>query len=164
MTNDGRRKATTVHGGWDDDELFDRAPAWAVPGEVVGERIGRVVFAVQSVVLLAVGIAGLVVAGGTFLGLRLNVPHAVLLLVTAGVVGGAVFASQKVIRTVLAVQTVVYLFVGAFGLAFAPTFLDLNGLDHLLHGVLFILGFIGAYVFAAGILEPGELGSDPSAS
>lgn len=162
MSGEHRQTAST-RGGWDDDELFDRTPAQDVPYEAPMARMGRVVFGVQSVVLLVVGIAGLVVQGGTFLGLRLHLPHSILLLVTAVVVGAAVFASNRALRRVLLVQTVVYLLVAAFGLA-VPTPLGLNVLDSLMHGILFLLGFIGAYVLAAGILEPGEPGSDPAAT
>ena len=161
MSDDGAR--STRRGGWDYDELFDRAPARDVPYETTMAKVGRVVFGVQSVILLVVAIAGFVDPGGTFLALRVNVAHAVLLLVTAIVVGGAVFAPAKVLRRVLLVQTVVFLLVAAFGLA-VPNPLGLNGPDHILHGILFLLGFGGAYVLAAGILEPGELGSDPSAT
>lgn len=163
MADDGQKHETTAaeRGGWNDDELFARVPAREVPYEAPMARVARVVFAVQSVILLVVGIAGVVLRGGTFLGLRLNVPHAILLLVTAVAVGAAVFASGRVMRRVLLVQTVVYLIVAAFGLA-VPTPLDLNVLDSMMHGVLFILGFTGVYIFAAGILEPGEVGSSPS--
>lgn len=161
--SDERPATAPARGGWDDDEMFDRADPADVPGQLKAERISRVVYGVEAAVLLVLAVAGIVLGEGTFLGLALTVPHAILLLVTALVVGGAVgFGSARAVRRVLFVQTVLYLFLAAFGLAFAPTFLGLNGLDSLLHAVLFLLGFVGAYLFAANILEPGEPGSSPS--
>ena len=137
-------------------------------------RAARMVLAVQAAALGVVGVAGLVVSRGTgflaepaddMLGLRLNLAHSALLLLT-GIVGGQVlFGSPAALRRFAAVQAIVYALLFAFGTAFSvarvgSTVLDLNVGDHVLHLVLALVGFSSVYVFAAHILEPSP--ADPS--
>jgi Domain of unknown function (DUF4383) len=142
-------------------------PIPSVPHEGLLGRIGASVVAGEAVVLAVVGIAGLVMTWGagfteqvpdTFLALRLNPAHCVLLLVTAAI--GAVCLRRRTwLRFFAGGQAVVYLLVFVFGAAYSvntntATFLDLNTPDHILHGVLAVLGFIVVMVTSARIVEP----------
>lgn len=152
----------------------------ASPGEAVPYQrrlavVGRYVLAVQSVVLAGLGIAGVVVSASygfwavpdtSVLGLRMNLAHSVLLLLTALAGGASLLGSRQVIRGYTLVQTVVYLLVFVFGLAFSagprgPTELDLNALDDGLHAVLALIGFAVFYVSIANILETGPTTPPP---
>jgi hypothetical protein len=119
------------------------------------------------VVLAVVGVAGLVVSWGasfteqtqdTFLALRLNPAHSVLLLVTA-VLGAVSLRKRTWLRFFAGGQAIVYLLLFVFGSAFSvntgdATFLALNTPDHVLHGVLAVLGFVVVMVSSARIVEP----------
>jgi hypothetical protein len=148
-------------------------PQPAVPHEGLLGRIATSVIAGQSVVLAVVAIAGYVVGSGqgftgrseaTFLALRLNPAHSTILLVWA-VLGVAALSRRKTLRAYTALQAVVFLILFAFGTAFSvattdSTPLDLNTPDHVLHGVLFLLGFITMMISSARIVEPPP-GPDP---
>ena len=148
-------------------------PQPSVPHEGLLGRIASSVLAGQSVVLLVVAIAGYVVGSdqgffgrseGTFLALRLNPAHSTLLLITA-VLGIAALWRRKSLRGYALAQGVVYLILFAVGTAASvgtsdPSPLDLNTPDHVLHGVLFILGFITMMISSARIVEPPP-GPDP---
>ena len=127
----------------------------------------------QSVVLLVVAVAGYVVGSGdgffgrtdaTFLALRLNPAHSTILLITA-LLGFAALARRKTLRGFALGQGVVYLILFAVGTAASigtsdPSPLDLNTPDNILHGVLFLLGFITMMISSARIVEPPP-GPDP---
>lgn len=148
-------------------------PQPAVPHEGLLGRIATSLLAGQSVVLLVVAVAGYVVGSGdgffgrsdaTFLALRLNPAHSTLLLITA-VLGLAALARRKTLRGYALAQVLVYLVVFAVGTAASlgtsdPSPLDLNTPDHVLHGVLFLLGFITMMISSARIVEPPP-GPDP---
>ena len=148
-------------------------PQPAVPHEGLLGRIATAVLAGQSVVLLVVAVAGYVVGSGdgfagrseaTFLALRLNPLHSTLLLVWA-VLGLAALSRRKTLRGFALAQAVVFLIVFAVGTAAAvgtsdSSPLDLNTPDHILHGVLFLLGFITMMISSARIIEPPP-GPDP---
>ncbi|PVZ09096.1 DUF4383 domain-containing protein [Actinomycetospora cinnamomea] len=142
-------------------------PVPSVPHEGLLGRIGVAIVLGEAVVLAAVGIAGLVTSWGagfteqvpnTVLALRLNPAHSVLLLVTA-VAGAACTLKRSSLRAFAITQAVVYILLFVFGSAFSvstggSTFLALNTPDHVLHGVLAILGFIVLMVSSARIVEP----------
>jgi hypothetical protein len=148
-------------------------PQPAVPHEGMLGRIASSVLAGQSVVLLVVAVAGYVVGSGdgffgrsdaTFLALRLNPAHSTLLLITA-LAGLAALWRRKSLRGYALGQAVVYLIIFAVGTAASvgttdPSPLDLNTPDHVLHGVLFLLGFITMMISSARIVEPPP-GPDP---
>jgi hypothetical protein len=148
-------------------------PQPAVPHEGMLGRIATAVIAGQSVVLIVVAVAGYVVGSGdgffgrseaTFLALRLNPAHSTILLITA-VLGLASLARRKTLRAYAVAQATVYLILFAVGVAAAmgtsdPSPLDLNTPDHILHGVLFLLGFITMMISSARIVEPPP-GPDP---
>ncbi|HEY2195550.1 MAG TPA: DUF4383 domain-containing protein [Actinomycetospora sp.] len=148
-------------------------PQPAVPHEGLLGRIASSVLAGQSVVLLVVAIAGYVVGSGdgffgrseaTFLALRLNPAHSTLLLLTA-LLGIAALWRRKSLRGYALGQAIVYLILFAIGTAASvgtsdPSPLDLNTPDHVLHGVLFLLGFITMMISSARIVEPPP-GPDP---
>jgi uncharacterized protein DUF4383 len=148
-------------------------PQPAVPHEGLLGRIATSVLAGQSVVLLVVAVAGYVVGSGdgffgrseaTFLALRLNPAHSTILLITA-VLGLAALSRRKYLRGFALTQGVVYLILFAIGTAAAvgtsdSSPLDLNTPDHVLHGVLFLLGFITMMISSARIVEPPP-GPDP---
>jgi uncharacterized protein DUF4383 len=148
-------------------------PQPSVPHEGLLGRIASSVLAGQSVVLLVVAVAGYVVGSGdgffgrseaTFLALRLNPAHSTILLITA-VLGLAALARRKTLRGFALGQAVVYLILFAVGTAASagtsdPSPLDLNTPDHILHGVLFVLGFITMMISSARIVEPPP-GPDP---
>lgn len=142
-------------------------PVPSVPHEGLLGRIGTAIVAGEVLVLAAVGIAGLVTSWGagfteqvpdTVLALRLNPAHSVLLLVTA-VLGALCLTSRTRMRFFAGGQAVVYLLLFVFGAAFAvntgnATFLALNTPDHVLHGVLAVLGFVVVMIASARIIEP----------
>ncbi|NMO94051.1 DUF4383 domain-containing protein [Actinomycetospora sp. TBRC 11914] len=148
-------------------------PQPAVPHEGLLGRIASAVIAGQSVVLAVVAVAGYVVGSGqgftgrsdaTFLALRLNPAHSTILLVWA-VLGVVALSRRKFLRAYTAIQAVGFLLLFAFGTAFSvattdSTPLDLNTPDHVLHGVLFLLGFITMMISSARIVEPPP-GPDP---
>ncbi|GAA4799946.1 hypothetical protein GCM10023200_41040 [Actinomycetospora chlora] len=142
-------------------------PIPSVPHEGLLGRIATAVIAGEAVVLLVVGVAGIVVSWGssfteqtddTFLALRLNPAHSVLLLVTA-VLAAVSLRRRTWLRIFAGAQAVVYLLLFAFGAAFSvntgdATFLALNTPDHVLHAVLALLGFICVMIASARIVEP----------
>jgi hypothetical protein len=148
-------------------------PQPAVPHEGLLGRIAASVLAGQSVVLLVVAVAGYVVGSGdgffgrseaTFLALRLNPAHSTILLITA-VAALASLSRRKTLRGYALAQAAVYLILFAVGTAASmgtsdPSPLDLNTPDHILHGVLFLLGFITMMISSARIVEPPP-GPDP---
>jgi hypothetical protein len=148
-------------------------PQPAVPHEGLLGRIATAVLAGQSVILLVVAVAGYLVGSGdgfagrseaTFLALRLNPLHSTLLLVWA-VLGLAALSRRRTLRGFALAQVIVFLIVFAVGTAAAvgtsdPSPLDLNTPDHILHGVLFLLGFITMMISSARIIEPPP-GPDP---
>jgi hypothetical protein len=142
-------------------------PLPSVPHEGLLGRIGAFIVAGEAVVLAVVGIAGLVTSWGagftaqvdnTVLALRLNPAHSVLLLVTA-VVGAICLRKRTWLRFFAGGQAIVYVLLFVFGSAFSvntpnSTFLALNTPDHVLHGVLAVLGFIVLMISSARIVEP----------
>lgn len=142
-------------------------PIPSVPHEGLLGRIATAIVAGEAVVLAVIGVAGLVMTWGaafteqtedTFLALRLNPAHSVLLLVTA-VLAAISLRKRTWLRFFAGGQAVVYLLLFVFGAAFSlntgtATFLDLNTPDHVLHGVLAILGFITVMIASARIVEP----------
>ncbi|HSK59048.1 MAG TPA: DUF4383 domain-containing protein [Actinomycetospora sp.] len=142
-------------------------PVPSVPHEGLLGRIGAAIVAGEAVVLAVVGVAGLVTSwGATFfeptqnavLALRLNPAHSVLLLVTA-VLGAVALRRRTWLRFFAGGQAVVYLLLFVFGSAYSvntggATSLALNTPDHVLHGVLAVLGFIVVMVSSARIVEP----------
>lgn len=148
-------------------------PQPSVPHEGLLGRVATAVLAGQSVVLLVVAVAGYVVGSGhgffgrteaTFLALRLNPAHSTLLLIWA-VLGLAALSRRKTLRGFALAQAVLFLIVFAVGTAASvgtsnPSPLDLNTPDHILHGVLFLLGFITMMISSARIVEPPP-GPDP---
>lgn len=149
-------------------------PQPSVPHEGLLGRIAMSLVIGQSVVLLVVAVAGYLVGSdqgftgrseGTFLALRLNPAHSTLLLVTAVLGLVAALTRRSLLRRFAFTQWVVYLLVFAFGSAYSvntadSTPLDLNTPDHVLHGVLFLLGFITMMISSARIIEPPP-GADP---
>lgn len=142
-------------------------PIPSVPHEGLLGRIGSSIIAGEAVVLAVVGVAGLVVSWGasfteqtqdTFLALRLNPLHSVLLLVTA-VLGAVSLRKRTWLRLFAGGQAIVYLLLFVFGAAFSlntgnATFLALNTPDLVLHGVLALLGFSVVMISSARIIEP----------
>jgi hypothetical protein len=142
-------------------------PVPSVPHEGLLGRIATAVVAGEAVVLAVVGVAGLVMTwgaafteqtGDTFLALRLNPAHSVLLLVTA-VLAAMSLRKRTWLRFFAGGQAVVYLLLFVFGAAFSlntgtATFLALNTPDLVLHGVLAILGFVTVMISSARIVEP----------
>jgi hypothetical protein len=142
-------------------------PVPSVPHEGLLGRIGASIIGGEAVVLAVVGVAGLVVSWGagffeqtqaTFLALRLNPAHSVLLLVTA-VIGAICLRKRTWLRFFAGGQALVYLLLFAFGAAYSmntgnATFLALNTPDNVLHAVLALLGFITVMVTSARIIEP----------
>ncbi|MFC5141075.1 DUF4383 domain-containing protein [Actinomycetospora rhizophila] len=142
-------------------------PIPSVPHEGLLGRIATAIVAGEAVVLAVVGVAGLVMTWGaafteqtedTFLALRLNPAHSVLLLVTA-VLAAISLRKRTWLRFFAGGQAIVYLLLFVFGAAYSlntgtATFLALNTPDHVLHGVLAILGFITVMIASARIVEP----------
>jgi hypothetical protein len=142
-------------------------PIPSVPHEGLLGRIATFVIAGEAVVLLVVGVAGLVMTWGSafteqttdsFLALRLNPAHSVLLLVTA-VLAAISLRKRTWLRLFAGGQAIVYLLLFVFGAAFSvntasATFLSLNTPDHVLHGVLALLGFMCVMVASARVVEP----------
>ena len=166
-------------GGHDDTERSSGAPYVppgrdsagnprpSVPHEGLLGRIGVAVIGGQSVVLLAVAVAGFVVSrhdgfldqpDNSVLALRLNGAHSTLLLVTA-LAGFAVLRWRYALRRYAAIQAIVYFLVFAFGAAYSAnsasaTFLDINTPDSVLHGVVAVIGFVTLMITAARVVEP----------
>ena len=148
-------------------------PQPSVPHEGLLGRIATSLLAGQSVVLLVVAVAGYVVGSGdgffgrseaTFLALRLNPAHSTILLVWA-VLGLAALGRRKTLRGFAMAQSILFLILFAVGTAATvgtsdPSPLDLNTPDHVLHGVLFLLGFVTMMISSARIIEPPP-GPDP---
>jgi hypothetical protein len=142
-------------------------PIPSVPHEGLLGRIATAVVAGEAVVLLVVGVAGLVMTWGasfteqtadSFLALRLNPAHSVLLLVTAALAALSL-RRRTWLRIFAGAQAIVYLLLFVFGAAFSvntgdATFLALNTPDHVLHAVLALLGFITVMIASARIIEP----------
>lgn len=142
-------------------------PIPSVPHEGLLGRLGVSLLLGQSVVLAAVGVAGLVTSWGagfgeqvqnTVLALRLNPAHSVLLLVTA-VVGAVCTTKRRRLRTYAGVQAICYVILFVFGSAKSvntgsATVLALNTPDNVLHAVLAILGFIVLIIASARVVEP----------
>lgn len=142
-------------------------PQPSVPHEGLLGRIAVSIVAGLSVVLLAVGVAGLVVSAGadffgqpetTVLALRLNPAHSTLLLITA-VAGLACLVRRRSLRVFAGALAGVYLLVFVLGAAYAlntgtATALNLNTPDHVLHALLAVLGFIALMVASARVVEP----------
>jgi hypothetical protein len=142
-------------------------PQPSVPHEGLLGRIALAIVAGLSVVLLAVGVAGLVVSADadffgqpdtTVLALRLNSAHSVLLLITA-IAGLVSLVRRRSLRVFAATLAGVYLLVFVFGAAYSlntgtATFLDLNTPDHVLHALLAALGFVALMISSARIIEP----------
>jgi Domain of unknown function (DUF4383) len=142
-------------------------PLPSVPHEGLLGRIGTAVIAGEAVVLAVVGVAGLVMSWGagfteqvpdTFLALRLNPAHSVLLLVTA-VLAAVSLRKRTWLRIFAAAQAAVYLLLFVFGAAYSmntgnATFLDLNTPDVVLYVVLALLGFIVLMISSARLVEP----------
>jgi hypothetical protein len=142
-------------------------PQPSVPHEGLLGRIASAIVAGEAVVLGVVGVAGLVTTLGagfteqtqdTFLALRLNPAHSVVLLVTA-VLAALSLTSRTRLRLVAGLQAAVYLIAFAVGAAGSmntgsSTFLALNTPDHILHAVLALLGFIVLLISSARIVEP----------
>ena len=151
-------------------------PQPAVPHEGLLGRIAKSIVIGQSVVLLVVAVAGYVVGSdqgftgrsqGTFLALRLNPAHSTLLLVTALLGLAAALTRRSLLRrfALALAQVIVYLVVFGIGAAASlntgdSTALDLNTPDLVLHGVLFLLGFVTVMISSARIIEPPP-GPDP---
>ncbi|MDD7942233.1 DUF4383 domain-containing protein [Actinomycetospora lutea] len=142
-------------------------PLPSVPHEGLLGRIATAIVAGEAVVLAIVGVAGLVMTWGaafteqtqdTFLALRLNPAHSVLLLVTA-VLAAVSLRRRTWLRFFAGGQAVVYVLLFVFGAAYSlntgtATVLALNTPDLVLHGVLAILGFITVMISSARIVEP----------
>ena len=149
-------------------------PQPSVPHEGLLGRIAMSLVIGQSVVLLVVAVAGYVVGSdqgftgrseGTFLALRLNPAHSTLLLVTALLGLTAALTRRSLLRRFAIAQVIVYLLVFGIGAAASlntgdPTALNLNTPDLVLHGVLFLLGFVTMMISSARIIEPPP-GPDP---
>ena len=142
-------------------------PIPSVPHEGLLGRIGMSVLAGEAVVLAVVGVAGLVMTWGagftehtqdTFLALRLNPAHSVLLLVTA-VLAALSLRKRTWLRAFAGAQAIVYVLLFVFGTTFSASTTNttpfaLNTPDHVLHGVLAVLGFIVVMISSARIIEP----------
>jgi hypothetical protein len=156
-------------------------PQPGVPHEGALTKIGRSIVIGQSVVLLIVAITGIVLVTTrddpgrtTVLGLGMSIGHAVLLIATA-VIGLAACRKKRTLRFYAVGQALVYLLVFFVGTSLSTgipdrTGMDLNTQDHILHGVLAVLGFIVMMVTSARIVEPppgpvpypqSESGRDP---
>ncbi len=142
-------------------------PQPSVPHEGLLGRIAVSLVAGLSVVLLAVGVAGLVVSADadffgqpdtTVLALRLNPAHSVLLLITA-IAGLVSLVRRRSLRVFAGTLAGVYLLVFVLGAAYSlntgtATFLDVNTPDLVLHAVLAALGFVVLMISSARIVEP----------
>jgi hypothetical protein len=139
-------------------DSFTRAGVWAL--------------AVEGLFLLALGVAGVLtsVPGAVgahtptaqtpteVLGFQLNPAHSAVLIIT-GVLAGASLWHQRWRRRFAATQTIWYMLLYVFGLAFGvhtptATMWDLNTADHVLHAVLFVLGLTLTLVFYSSSFEP----------
>jgi NADH:ubiquinone oxidoreductase subunit 6 (subunit J) len=88
----------------------------------------------------------------------MNPVHSVLLLAT-GVLAVLTLWQAAWRRRFAATQTIGYMLLYVFGLAFAAntptaTMWNLNTADHVLHGTLFVLGLTFVLMLYSGSLEP----------
>lgn len=130
-------------------------------------RTVRTILLVEAGLLVALGVAGVVVSGSAgltaqpethVLWFRMNLGHSLLLLVT----GAAIFAVcrwHRALKRFAWVQTAVYLGLFVFGTAFSAgqpsaTALDLNTADHILHAALGIFGVVAVMSLNAHWLDP----------
>jgi len=122
-------------------------------------RIATWAIAIEAVVLVGLGVAGLdgvahprglpnevaAVSPTAVLGLRLGPVHSTLLIVT-GLLALAALRHQVWLRPFAASQTVGYLLITVLGLVFQatspPSWWLLNPADHVLHASLFALGLV----------------------
>ncbi|GDY28392.1 DUF4383 domain-containing protein [Gandjariella thermophila] len=138
-------------------------------------RGARVAMAVEAVVLLALGVAGLVIAGvRPFTGqteslvwfFKLNGLQSVLLLVTA-VAAAVALTGRRALVAVCLLQSFGYLLLFVWGSANGgnPTSYNLNPADNALHIVLFIYGMAVAMAVSANAFEthraPDHRGKPP---
>jgi len=128
--------------------------------------------AVEAVLLVGLGVAGLVSSAPPalgahsataqtpteVLGFRMNPVHSVLLIAT-GVLAVLTLWHQAWRRRFAATQTIGYMLLYVFGLAFAAntptaTMWNLNTADHVLHGTLFVLGLTFVLMLYSRSFEP----------
>jgi hypothetical protein len=128
--------------------------------------------AVEAVLLVGLGVAGLVSSTPLalwahsataqtptdVLGFRMNPLHSVLLIAT-GVLAVATLWQPVWRRRFAATQTIGYMLLYVFGLAFAAntptaTMWNLNTADHVLHGTLFVLGLTIVLMLYSSSFEP----------
>ena len=134
-------------------------------------QTGRTALAVLALVMGALAVAGLLTATGSptgvghFAGFSLNIPHSLLLLVTA--VGSALAAlTSRVGRLWAIAQAILYTMVYVIGTAASTghsqdTWLRLNTSDHFFHlGLALVSGVLSAALFwptAAGAHAPTRI-------
>lgn len=130
-------------------------------------RVSAWIVAVEAVLLVALGVAGLsstAWAGLTaqpasqVVGFRMNLVHGLLLLGT-GLLGFAALRHAVWLRRFTAAQTVWYMLLFVFGMALSvnrpsATMWNLNMADHILHAVLFIIGLVLVLLLYAGSIDP----------
>jgi hypothetical protein len=128
--------------------------------------------AVEAVLLVGLGVAGLVTSGPPalgahsataqtateVLGFRMNPAHSVLLIAT-GALAVLTLWHAAWRRRFAATQAIGYMLLYVFGLAFAAntptaTMWDLNTADHVLHGTLFVLGLTFVLMLYSSSFEP----------
>jgi hypothetical protein len=130
----------------------------------------RVAMAVEAVALLALGVAGLVVAGAhPFTGqqdslvwiFRVNTLHSVVLLITA-VAAMLALTGRRALQTVGLAQATGYMIFFVWGASNSanPTSFNLNSADNGLHIALFIYGMAVAMAVSASALETHPSPSD----
>lgn len=130
------------------------------------DRAGRIVLAVQALLLGALAVAGLLAAAnsptgvGVVAGFELNIPHSVLLLVTAGT--SALAAGwARVARALAVIQTIGYTLIFLIGTSISAgsardTWLQLNTADHFLHlGLAILGGLLGTVLLVQPAVIPG---------
>jgi hypothetical protein len=126
--------------------------------------------AVEAMALLALGLAGLLIAGGhPFAGqpdahvwlFKVNGLHSVVLLVTAAA-ALVTLTGRRALLTVCLMQAVGYMIFFVWGAASAgnPTSFNLNPADNALHIVLFIYAMAVAMAVSANALETHRAPSD----
>lgn len=140
-------------------------PSPPVPHEGFLGRLATSLVVGQSVVLGVVAVWTFIATAASpgagpvdVLALRMTVPHAVLLAVTA-VLGAAACLSRRWSRRWAVTQFGAFLVVFLAGLTVSanvpdPGWLEFNGPDHFLHATLALLGFVAAMLFSARIVEP----------
>jgi hypothetical protein len=126
-------------------------------------RWARAAMSLEAVVLLALGSAGLVIAGGEpFTGhtdslvwiFRLNGLQSLMLLLT-GIAAVCAMAGKRALVTVCLLQAVGYLLLFVWGAANGgnPTSFNLNPADNALHTVLIIYALVVAMATTANAFE-----------